>query len=235
MQISRLITTQATVPTISLNALLDYQGIENIALRTMVSDPASGERIDGKRIAVLAADGVEEIEVTIPLHVLRARGATVEVLAPSIGPSLAKLGLTSPAQRATHIVTVRFMENAGWLPFDRSIETAEASAYDAVYVPGGAWSPDILRSNEHAIAFLRAAAKADKVIASICHGPLVLADAGLLADRHATSYWSVSKDLINAGARWKDAAVVRDGRLITSRYPLDLPEFIASLIDALKA
>ena len=129
--------SHALVPTISTEALLEFDGAENASLRALLAEEPS-DSLRGRKVAILAADGVEEIEVTVPLHVLRARGAEVELIAPRRGPTLAKLGLRSPPQREGHILTVRFMENAGWLQFDRPVEDARAEGYDAVYVPGGA-------------------------------------------------------------------------------------------------
>ena len=222
------VSAAALVPTISTLALLEFDGAENASLRSMLSRESS-DTLRGRKIAVLVADGVEEIEVSFPLHVLRALGAGVELIAPREGPTLAKLGLSSPPQRNSHILTVRFMENSGWLRFDRTIEDAKAADYDAVYVPGGAWSPDTLRINLHALEFLRTAQAAGKLIASICHGPQVLINAGILKSKRATGYWAIHADLSNAGVQVQDVPVVVDGNLITSRYPLDLPEFIDAI------
>lgn len=234
MHLRHLTTPVATVPTISTAAMLSHEGPENEALRELLRGAEQPDkRLQGKRIAVLVTDGVEEVEITIPLHVLRARGATVEILSPREGPTLEKMGLISPDQRKTHILTVRFMENAGWLAFDRTIEDADVRLYDAVFVPGGAWNPDTLRTHPAALAFLQAAHAAGKILATICHGPWVFINAGLLKGRKATGYGAILTDIRNAGATVLDQPVVIDGNLITSRYPLDLPEMIEALTGAL--
>jgi protease I len=235
MNMHALSTPTATVPSISTTELLAFDGPENEALRTLInrSSRATTE-LQGKRIAVLATDGVEEIELTLPMHVLRSRGAQVDLIAPAAGATLAKLGLRSPEMRSSHILTVRFMENAGWIPFDRKLEEAHARDFDAIYLPGGAWSPDTLRLNSSALEFVRAASAAGKLIASICHGPQILIDANLVRGKRTTGYWAIHTDLKNAGAEVIDAAVVHDGNLMTSRYRLDLAPFLDAFTKALQ-
>ncbi|MEO8808842.1 MAG: DJ-1/PfpI family protein, partial [Rhodanobacter sp.] len=111
----------------------------------------------------------------------------------------------------------------------------DAANYDALVLPGGVMNPDKLRLEPKAIALIEAFGSAGKPIAAICHGPWTLIDAGLVSDRKVTSWPSLRKDLENAGARWEDSEVVRDGQLITSRKPDDIPAFANALIDALAA
>ncbi|WP_242450484.1 DJ-1/PfpI family protein, partial [Xanthomonas citri] len=116
-----------------------------------------------------------------------------------------------------------------------SLDQAAAESYDALVLPGGVLNPDTLRTDEQAIAFIRAFSTAQKPVAAICHGPWLLLESDLVRDRQITSWPSVKTDLINAGARWQDAEVVVDGQLITSRKPDDIPAFAAAVAEALAA
>ena len=221
------------IPMVDTAATLAHDDDTNRRLRSFLTDPPSDpNELSGKRFAILSTDGVEEIEITGPLTYLRARGATVHVVAPE-ADDFPALGLRYPAHREHSIITIRFMENSGWLPIDRNLSEASVDDYDALIVPGGAWNPDVLRNTPAAIEFVRAFDAAGKVVAAICHGPQVLVTAGLLSGRNATSWWACRADIENAGATYHDTEVVTDGRLITSRYPLDIPAFVEAIVAAI--
>lgn len=226
---------EAAVPRLDVIQLMEGGAPENEALkRFLLSAPANSASLAGKRIALLSTDGVEEIELTGTVQALRARGAQVEIVAPRYQPLPRRLGVQYPAQRATHILTARFMETATWVKIDRFLGDVQADRYDAVVIGGGAWNPDTLRLDANALTLLKDATAAGKVVAAICHGPLVLVNAGLLKGKHATSYWNVQLDLKNAGALVEDSPVVVDGKLITSRFPTDLPQFVTAIESALQ-
>src|SRR5690606_13981676 len=121
----------------------------------LIKAPADTSLLSGKRIAILSTDGVEEIELTAPLKWLRDRGAVVDLVAPRFEELPPQFGVQYPVQRATHILTVRFFENASWIKIDRFLDEVKSSDYDAVIIPGGAWNPDSLRVNTAALAFIQ--------------------------------------------------------------------------------
>lgn len=169
----------------------------------------------GRNIAILTEKGFEEIELTSPRDALTMAGAHVHVVSPQE-------------------TTVRSKTGDEWndeFPVDRHLDEASADDYDALLIPGGVINPDKLRTNKKALEFIRAFAEAGKPIASICHGPQVLIDAGLVRDRKMTSVAAIRQDLINAGANWQDAEVIVDRGLITSRTPTDLPAFNKRMIE----
>jgi protease I len=169
-----------------------------------------------RRIAALAADGFEMVELKIPLYSLRAAGATVDVV----------------SLRHGRIRGVNLHEPASRIGVDKTLEEANSADYDALLLPGGFINPDLLRQSAAARQFVREFNTAGKPIASLCHGPWVLASAGILSGRVLTSWPGIRDDLVNAGATWLDQDVVRDGNLVTSRGPQDLRSFIEAIIDA---
>jgi protease I len=170
--------------------------------------------LKGRRVAVLAADGFEKVELTIPVKALRVAGATVDIISLRHG-SIRGVNLHEPASRVRVTKTVR---------------EANPDDYHALLLPGGFINPDLLRQSSEARAFVRTFDSARKPIASLCHGPWVLASAGLLTGRTLTSWPGVRDDLVNAGATWLDQEVVRDGNLVTSRGPQDLVPFVRETI-----
>ena len=220
------------IPMVDTAATLSHDDDANRRLRAFLTEPPSdAHELSGKRFAVLSTDGVEEIEITGPLTYLRARGATAHVIAPN-ADDFPALGLRYPERRNNSIITIRFMENSGWLPIDRALSEATVDDYDALIIPGGAWNPDVLRNTPAAIEFVKAFEAAGKIVAAICHGPQVLVTAGLLNGRRATGWWACHADIENAGATFQDTEVVVDGRIITSRYPLDIPAFVDAVVAA---
>ena len=174
----------------------------------------SEHKLQGRRIAVLAADGFEKVELTVPVAVLRAAGAAVEIVSLRHG-RIRGLNLHEPAARVA---------------VDRTIEEARVEDYDGLLVPGGYINPDLLRQSEAAREFVRQFNATGKPIATLCHGPWLLASAGLVQGRTMTSWPGIRDDLVHAGATWQDEPVVRDGNLVTSRGPQDLLAFVRAIV-----
>jgi protease I len=172
-------------------------------------------KLQGKKVAVVATDGFEQIELIQSVEALRAAGAEVEVLAPHGG----------------QIQGWNHTDKAQMVKVDRELAQARAGDYDALVLPGGTINPDKLRIIPQAIAFIRAFVEDEKPIAAICHGPWTLINARGVDGRRMTSWPSLKQDLINAGAEWVDEEVVVDQGLVTSRKPEDLPAFCAKMIE----
>jgi protease I len=173
------------------------------------------KKLQGMRVAVLAADGFEQVEVTRPVAALEDEGAVVDIISLRPGKIMGMNHLL-PGKRVA---------------VDRTIHTADAADYDALFLPGGLVSPDSLRQSEAVIDFVRAFDRAGKPIAAICHGPWVLISAGLASGRMLTSWPGMRDDVVNAGGVWQDQAVVRDSLWVTSRGPHDLPQFNEAMIE----
>ncbi|KAA1261712.1 General stress protein 18 [Rubripirellula obstinata] len=227
-------STAATplVPSLNTDLLLSYPDDANRDLLAFLQRDENQNLLQGKRIAIVSTDGVEEIELTIPLRKLREMGAVVEVVAPE-SSDIGSLGIVMPALRQSHIMTIRFIEPAGWHPVDVWINDADPSNYDAVIIPGGAWNPDLLRGDPRVIKFIQTMQQDGKLVSAICHGPQVLISAGVVAGKKATSWPLMLVDLENAGVKLVDAPVVIDDNLITSRGPLDLPHFVDAIANFL--
>lgn len=166
--------------------------------------------LKGTRIAALAADGFEKVELSIPMRAFQLAGAKVDVISLRHG-RIRGVNLHEPASRV-HVT--------------KTIQEAEPADYDGLLLPGGFINPDLLRQSSDAREFVRAFDAAGKPIATLCHGPWVLASAGLLKGRTMTSWPGIRDDLVNAGAVWIDAPVVRNGNLLTSRGPQDIVPFV---------
>jgi protease I len=171
------------------------------------------KQLKGRRIAVLATDGFEKVELTIPVAAMRAAGAEVDIISLRSG-TIRGVNLHKPANK---------------VDVTKTVAKANAADYDALLVPGGFINPDMLRQSAEARDFVRAFDSANKPIATLCHGPWVLASAGLLDGRVMTSWPGVRDDLVNAGATWLDQPVVWDGNLVTSRGPQDMVPFVRAL------
>lgn len=208
---------------------------ENQAIKDIWIKPYVSSRFAGKSAAVVATDGVEEIEITTIVHALRSQGVNVDIVSPRKPQPPEWYGLQMPVIRETHILTIRFIEPGGWLKIDKYLDEVKAADYDAVIVPGGTWNPDILRADQDALNLIKAFARTDKIVAAICHGPWVLSDAGVMRGKNGTSWWSMRADLENAGVTFIDEPVVVDGNLITSRSPMDLAHFINAVENKLGA
>jgi protease I len=171
--------------------------------------------LNGKRVAILVADGFEQVELTGPKEALEAVGAETDII--------------SPVEKK-----VRAWDEDDWgSKFKVDVPLAEANArnYDALLLPGGVMNPDHLRLYPEAIEFIRQFVNSGKPIGAICHGPWTLIDAGAARGRRMTSYRSIKTDLINAGANWVDEEVVVDNGIVTSRKPADIPAFNRKLIE----
>jgi protease I len=173
------------------------------------------QRLKGRRIAALAADGFEKVELVVPMKALQVAGARVDVISLRHG-RIRGVNLHEPASRV-HV--------------DKTVVEANPDDYDGLLLPGGFINPDLLRQSAEAREFVRAFDRAEKPIATLCHGPWVLASAGLLQGRTLTSWPGVRDDLVNAGATWLDQQFVLDGNLATSRGPQDLIPFVKGCLN----
>jgi protease I len=175
--------------------------------------------LQGKKVAVLATDGVEKVEFETPRAHLAENGAHVALLSLKTGD----------IQARNHD-----LEPAGTIRVDQAVSEASVDDFDALVLPGGTVNPDKLRLDKSAVAFVRDFVNSGKPVAAICHGPWTMVEAGVVAGRTVTSYPSIRTDLRNAGANVVDEEVVVDGNVITSRAPDDLPAFCATLIHQLE-
>jgi protease I len=171
--------------------------------------------LNGKKVAILVAEGFEQVELTEPRKALDEAGAHTSIVSPAKG------------------------EVQGWKHFDKAdkfkvevpLEQADAQQFDALFLPGGVANPDQLRANPKAVQFVRAFFDAGKPVAAICHGPWTLIEAGAVKGRTVTSWPSLKTDLSNAGAHWVDQEVVEDDGLVTSRKPPDIPAFNRKMLE----
>jgi protease I len=224
----------AGVPVLSTAMLATADGELNRELNHFLFDPPSNPNLlKGKKIAICCTNGVEEVEILGAQRWLTEHGATVHIVAPKAGQLPPSYGVRMPPVAETHVLAIRLLENAGWLKIDQYVETAKASDYDAVILPGGCWNPDFLRADKNAIAFVQAMDKAKKPVCAICHGPWVLVSAKMLKGKKATAVWNIHIDLENAGATVLDEPCVVDGNLITARFPYDLPRMTQALVKQL--
>lgn len=180
------------------------------------------KQLEGKKIAILATDGFEQVELTEPKANLEAAGATVTVLSIKPGEG-GKAGVIKGWDKTDWGETVKV---------DGLVYDAKPEAFDALVLPGGQMNPDKLRVDKGAVAFVKAFAESGKTVAAICHGSWTLIEAGVVKGRTMTSWPSVSTDLKNAGAHWVDKEVEVDGNLITSRKPEDIPAFSKAIVEA---
>jgi protease I len=174
------------------------------------------EKLSGKKIAILAADGVEEVEYTKPREAVEEAGASTELI--SLQPG--------EIQAMNHDI-----EPASKIAVDKTISEASPDDYDGLILPGGTVNPDKLRQDQDAIAFVKDFSKSGKPVGAICHGPVLLVEADLVRDRTLTSYPSVRSDIKCRGGNVVDEEVVVDQGLVTSRSPDDLPAFCAKIVE----
>ena len=172
-------------------------------------------KLKGRRIAVLAADGFEKVELTVPAKALRAAGAEVEIV----------------SLRHGHIRGVNLHEPASRVRVTKTLDEAKPADYDGLLLPGGFINPDLLRQSAKAREFVRVFNTSRKPIATLCHGPWLLASAGLLEGKTLTSWPGIRDDMVNAGATWLDQELVHDGNLLTSRGPQDLVPFVKAILE----
>lgn len=172
--------------------------------------------LKGKKIAILATDGFEQVELTEPRKAFDHEGATTVVLAPRDG----------------YIKAWKTKDWGDSVKVDKSLDSANPNDYDALVLPGGVMNPDRLRTDPKAINFVRQFVSSGKTVAAICHGPWTLLEAGALNGKTVTSWPSLKTDLKNAGAHWVDEAVATDGQFITSRKPEDIPAFCHAVVES---
>jgi protease I len=173
------------------------------------------KKLEGKKVAILVADGFEQVELTGPRQALDDAGAQTQIVSPVKG------------------------EVEGWKHYDKGdkfkvdvpLAEADPANFDALLLPGGVANPDQLRAKPEAVAFVKAFFDAGKPVAAICHGPWTLIETGAVKGRTLTSWPSIKTDLINAGAQWVDREVVTDSGLVTSRKPDDIPAFNEKMIE----
>jgi deglycase len=173
------------------------------------------KELEGKKVAFLFTEGVEQVELTDPLDAVRDAGAEVDLVSLEEGE----------VQMFNHL------DKGDTIKANRAVADVDASDYDGLVVPGGVANPDALRMNEDAVRFVRGFFEQDKPTALICHGPWVLVEADVASGRTLTSWPSLKTDLRNAGAEWVDEEVHVDNGLVTSRKPDDLPAFCAKVIE----
>lgn len=172
------------------------------------------EQLNGKKVAILVADGFEQVELTEPKKALEQAGAETRIVSPSKEK-------------------VKGWQHTEWgdeLPVDVPLGQARADEFDALLLPGGVMNPDHLRRKPEVQRFVKAFFDAGKPVAAICHGPWTLIDAGVARGRKMTSYETIQMDLKNAGVDWVDQEVVVDGNLVTSRKPDDIPAFNKAMV-----
>jgi protease I len=171
--------------------------------------------LQGKTIAFLATDGVEQVEYTEPRKAVEAAGGTAHLVA------------LEPGQ----IQGFNHLDKGDTFPVDKAISEASADDYDGLVLPGGVANPDALRADKQTVEFVRSFFEAGKPVASICHGAWTLVEADVVRGRTLTSWPSIRTDIENAGGNWVDAEVHTDRGLVTSRKPDDLPAFNAKLVE----
>ena len=180
---------------------------------------AQQKQLAGRKVAILTTDGFEQVELTGPRQALLDAGAAIQIVAMNRG-QVQGFHHDKPADK---------------FDVDLTLEEAKPADFDAVVLPGGVMNADKLRNSRHAQEFVQAMQKAGKPIAAICHAPWLLVSAGLVKGRKLTSWPSLQDDLRNAGGQWSDEEVVRDGNLVTSRKPADIPAFNQAVIALIAA
>ena len=172
-------------------------------------------KLDGKKVAILVANGLEQVEMTKPREALDEAGAETKVVSLKSGK----------------IQGMHHADKGDRFDVDLAVDQARPEEFDALIIPGGLLNPDALRSNENALEFTRHFFREGKPVATICHGPQVLISAGLVRGRTMTSWAAIKADMRNAGANWVNEEVVVDNGLVTSRKPDDIPAFNKKMLE----
>jgi len=173
------------------------------------------DKLQGKRVAFLATDMVEQVELTEPWQAVKNEGATPELISLEEG----------------EIQGFNHYDKADKFKVDRTVEEASADDYDALVIPGGVGNPDAMRMDENAVKLVRDFFEQGKPVGVICHGPWMLVEAGVMRGRRVTSWPSLRTDILNAGGEWVDEQVVVHNGLVTSRKPDDLPAFNEKIVE----
>ena len=171
--------------------------------------------LQGKRIAFIAADGVEQVELTEPWKAVEQAGAEPELLSVEEG----------------EIQGFEHLDKGATFKVDKVVSRADPADYDGLVLPGGVANPDFLRTDENTVQFIRRFFEQGKPVGVICHGPWTLVEAGIVKGRTITSWPSLRTDIENAGGKWVDKEVVVDAGLVSSRKPADLPAFCAKIVE----
>jgi len=177
--------------------------------------PCTMTKLDGKKVAILVADGFEQVEMTKPRAALDEAGAETKIVCVKSG----------------QIQGMNHADKGDKFDVDLTLEEARPEEFDALMIPGGLINPDTLRSTPEALEFTRHFFNEGKPVAAICHGPWVLVDAGVVRGRKLTSWPAIKTDVRNAGGNWVDEEVVVDNGLVTSRKPDDIPAFNRKMIE----
>jgi protease I len=173
------------------------------------------DKLKGKRVAILATDGVEQVELLEPKKALEEAGATTEVISPKDGK-------------------IKGWNHTEWgqeIPVNVNLKSADQNNYDALLLPGGVMNPDYLRMEPSAVQFVKSFFDSGKPVGAICHGSWLLVEADVIRGRKLTSWPSLRTDIRNAGGEWTDQEVVTDHGLVTSRKPADIPAFNRKIIE----
>jgi protease I len=176
------------------------------------------QQLEGKRVAIIAADMFEQVELVEPRKALEDAGAQTELISMKPG----------------EIQGFNHFDPADKVKVDKAIEEADASDYDALMIPGGVGNPDLMRGDENMVEFVRAFFEAGKPVAAICHGPWMLVEADVVRGRKVTSWPTLQTDIRNAGGNWANEEVVTDQGLVTSRKPDDIPAFNEKMIEEIR-
>ncbi|TWW08190.1 protease [Planctomyces bekefii] len=187
------------------------------AVQPEVTDPKA---FAGKKVAILAAHGVQESELIFPYEFLKARGAQVDIVAPSWSEG--------------RVLVVQYVRPTLWAQANETFTTAAAKTYDLIVLTGGAWNSTVVRNDGEAIKLIQAHARANRPVAAICSGTQILINADLTSGHRLTGTSTAKVDLVNAGATYLDQPVVVDDQIITSRSPEDLVPFVNAIAEALK-
>ena len=174
-----------------------------------------GTELNGKRVAFLATDGVEQVELTEPWEAVEKAGGEPELVSLETGK----------------IQGFNHRDKGDTFPVDKTVKDADASEYDGLVLPGGVVNPDVLRMDSQAMAFVASFFEQGKPVGAICHGPWALVETGVVKGRTVTSWPSLKTDIENAGGTWVDEQIVIDRGLFTSRKPDDLPAFCEKLVE----
>lgn len=196
--------------------ILELQDVTAGIPYNVIPEPAAHPaELAGLKVGILAAHGVQESEILFPLDYLEARGATVELLAPSWS--------------ADKIIGVQYLRPTQWIDVDATFAQAQSKRYDMLVLTGGAWNAQVVGTDQDALKLVKDHVASKGLIAAICAGPQVLINAGLTLGLHLTGTEALKQNVIHSGGQWSSASVVVDGKFISGKGPESLPEFMATI------